>query len=105
MLKGIDLQVVGVILMVVGAVGLMFSLLFWSSGVERRRGRNGRAQHRHRGGLLRERRHDLHEERVQLALGDVLQVRSAREAPASTNASSASVARVRSAARTRARAR
>jgi hypothetical protein len=35
--QGLDLQVIGVILMVVGAVGLMFSLLFWSSIVERRR--------------------------------------------------------------------
>jgi hypothetical protein len=29
--EGIDLNTVGVILMVVGAIGLLFSLLFWSS--------------------------------------------------------------------------
>ena len=28
---GVNLQVVGVILMIVGAIGLLFSLLFWSS--------------------------------------------------------------------------
>ncbi len=34
--EGLDLQTVGVILMVVGGVGLMFSLLYWSSFNERR---------------------------------------------------------------------
>jgi hypothetical protein len=29
--RGIDLNTVGVILMVVGGIGLLFSLLFWSS--------------------------------------------------------------------------
>ena len=29
--SGIDIQVIGTILMVVGAIGLLFSLLFWSS--------------------------------------------------------------------------
>lgn len=29
--SGIDLDVVGVILMIVGAIGLLLSLLFWSS--------------------------------------------------------------------------
>jgi uncharacterized protein DUF6458 len=29
--RGIDLNTVGVILMIVGAVGLLFSMLFWSS--------------------------------------------------------------------------
>jgi len=28
---GVNLQTVGVILMIVGAIGLLFSLLFWSS--------------------------------------------------------------------------
>ena len=28
---GVDLDVIGVILIVVGAIGLLFSLLFWSS--------------------------------------------------------------------------
>ena len=36
--EGLDLEVIGVILMVVGAIGLLFSLLFWSSISERRRG-------------------------------------------------------------------
>jgi len=36
--EGLDLEVIGVILMVVGAIGLLFSLLFWSSIAERRRG-------------------------------------------------------------------
>lgn len=36
--QGINLDVVGVILMVVGALGLLFSLLFWSSITDRRRG-------------------------------------------------------------------
>jgi hypothetical protein len=30
--EGIDLDTVGIILMVVGAVGLLISLLFWSDG-------------------------------------------------------------------------
>lgn len=34
--EGIELQTVGVILMAVGAVGLLFSLLFWSSYSQRR---------------------------------------------------------------------
>lgn len=34
--RGLDLQMVGLILMVVGGVGLMFSLLYWSSFTERR---------------------------------------------------------------------
>ncbi|MGQ0832080.1 MAG: DUF6458 family protein [Microthrixaceae bacterium] len=34
--KGLDLQTIGVILMVVGGVGLMFSLLYWSMYTERR---------------------------------------------------------------------
>ena len=29
--SGIDINTVGVILMIVGAIGLLFSLLFWSS--------------------------------------------------------------------------
>jgi hypothetical protein len=29
--RGVDLDTVGVILMVVGGIGLLFSLLFWSS--------------------------------------------------------------------------
>jgi hypothetical protein len=29
--KGIDLEVVGVVLLIVGAVGLLLSLVFWSS--------------------------------------------------------------------------
>lgn len=36
--QGVELQTIGVILMAVGAVGLLFSLLFWSSYSERRRG-------------------------------------------------------------------
>ena len=36
--EGLDLEVIGVILMVVGAIGLLFSLLFWSSIADRRRG-------------------------------------------------------------------
>lgn len=35
--EGIELQTIGVILMAVGAIGLLFSLLFWSSLSERRR--------------------------------------------------------------------
>ncbi len=35
--EGIELQTIGVILMAVGAIGLLFSLLFWSSYSERRR--------------------------------------------------------------------
>lgn len=35
--EGIELQTIGVILMAVGAIGLLFSLLFWSSFSERRR--------------------------------------------------------------------
>lgn len=35
--QGIELQTVGVILMVVGGIGLLFSLLFWSSFAESRR--------------------------------------------------------------------
>ncbi len=35
---GVDLQTVGVILMIVGAIGLLFSLLFWSSFSPYRRG-------------------------------------------------------------------
>lgn len=34
--QGLDLQMVGVILMVVGSLGLMFTLLYWSSFTERR---------------------------------------------------------------------
>lgn len=34
--QGLDLQTVGMILMVVGALGLMFSLLYWSGVSERR---------------------------------------------------------------------
>jgi Domain of unknown function (DUF6458) len=37
--SGIDIQTVGVILMIVGAVGLVLSLLFWSSVAPFRRGR------------------------------------------------------------------
>ncbi len=36
--EGIEIQTIGVILMAVGGVGLVFSLLFWSSFSERRRG-------------------------------------------------------------------
>lgn len=36
--EGIELQTIGVILMAVGALGLLFSMLFWSSYSERRRG-------------------------------------------------------------------
>ncbi|MGI8775640.1 MAG: DUF6458 family protein [Actinomycetota bacterium] len=36
--EGIDLQAVGVILMVVGVIGLLMSLLFWSTWSDRRRG-------------------------------------------------------------------
>lgn len=36
--QGLDLEVVGVILMIVGALGLLFSLLFLSSITDRRRG-------------------------------------------------------------------
>lgn len=36
--QGLDLHTVGVILMVVGGIGLLFSLLFWSSLMERRNG-------------------------------------------------------------------
>lgn len=36
--QGLDLEVVGVILMIVGAIGLLFSLLFLSSLTDRRRG-------------------------------------------------------------------
>lgn len=35
--QGIDLQTVGIILMAVGAIGLLFTLLFWSNYTERRR--------------------------------------------------------------------
>lgn len=35
--EGIELQTIGVILMVVGAIGLLFTLLFWSSFSDRRR--------------------------------------------------------------------
>lgn len=35
--RGIDLNVVGVILMIVGAVGLLLSMLFWSSWAPGRR--------------------------------------------------------------------
>lgn len=34
--EGIELQTIGVILMAVGAIGLLFTLLFWSSFTERR---------------------------------------------------------------------
>ena len=34
--QGIDLRAVGVILMVVGGLGLMVSLLYWSNGAPRR---------------------------------------------------------------------
>jgi hypothetical protein len=37
--SGIDIQTVGVILMIVGAVGLVISLLFWSSFSPYRRDR------------------------------------------------------------------
>ena len=37
--EGIELQTIGVILMAVGGVGLLFTLLFWSSYSERRRTR------------------------------------------------------------------
>ena len=30
-LSGVDIDTVGVILMIVGAIGLLFSMLFWSS--------------------------------------------------------------------------
>jgi len=35
--EGINLDTVGVILMIVGAIGLLFSLLFWSSWAHNRR--------------------------------------------------------------------
>ncbi len=35
--EGIDLDTVGVILMVVGGIGLLFSMLFWSSWAPSRR--------------------------------------------------------------------
>lgn len=35
--EGVELQTIGVILMAVGALGLLFSLLFWSGYSERRR--------------------------------------------------------------------
>ena len=35
---GINLNTVGIILMVVGAIGLLVSILFWSSFASRRRG-------------------------------------------------------------------
>ncbi len=35
--RGIDLNAVGVILMVVGGIGLLFSMLFWSSFAPYRR--------------------------------------------------------------------
>lgn len=35
--EGVDLDTVGVILMVVGAIGLLFSMLFWSSWAPGRR--------------------------------------------------------------------
>ncbi|MGH9043145.1 MAG: DUF6458 family protein [Acidimicrobiia bacterium] len=35
--EGVNLETVGVILMVVGAIGLLFSLLFWSSWAPSRR--------------------------------------------------------------------
>ena len=38
--SGIDIQTVGVILMIVGAVGLVVSLLFWSSFSPYRRDRD-----------------------------------------------------------------
>ena len=37
--SGLELQTIGVILMVVGAIGLVLSLLFWSSFSPYRRGR------------------------------------------------------------------
>jgi DMSO/TMAO reductase YedYZ heme-binding membrane subunit len=36
--EGINLDTVGVILMIVGAIGLLMSLLFWSSWASGRRG-------------------------------------------------------------------
>ena len=36
--EGINLDTVGIILMVVGAIGLLMSLLFWSSWANSRRG-------------------------------------------------------------------
>lgn len=54
--SGIDLQVAGVILMVVGAVGLIASLIFWSSwgGFGNRDGSRGRwSKHHHRGARAR----------------------------------------------------
>ncbi len=36
--KGVDLQTIGVILMIVGGIGLLFSLLFLDSMMQRRRG-------------------------------------------------------------------
>jgi hypothetical protein len=35
--SGIDLDVVGIILMIVGAIGLLLSMLFWSSWAQSRR--------------------------------------------------------------------
>jgi hypothetical protein len=35
--EGIELQTIGVILMAVGGIGLVFTLLFWSTYAERRR--------------------------------------------------------------------
>jgi hypothetical protein len=35
--EGLDIATVGVILMIVGAIGLLFSLLFWSSWAGRTR--------------------------------------------------------------------
>jgi uncharacterized protein DUF6458 len=39
--KGVDLEAVGVILMVVGGVGLLLSMLFWSDWAPDRRGDRG----------------------------------------------------------------
>jgi heme/copper-type cytochrome/quinol oxidase subunit 2 len=36
--EGIDLQTVGTILIVVGVIGLLMSIFFWSAWTDRRRG-------------------------------------------------------------------
>ena len=57
--SGIDLQTVGVILMVVGGLGVVLSLLFWSGGTPLRRrttvyedGPRGRRVYEERGDIL-----------------------------------------------------
>lgn len=42
--EGINLNTVGVILMVVGAIGLLMSMLFWSSFAPFGSGANGRSE-------------------------------------------------------------